>query len=406
MKRSKHDPLRWIDDELTALDRRHLRRALATHGGPQGAILSVGGQELINFGSNDYLGLAADARLAAAASLAAIDQGCGAGASPLITGHTGALAHLETRLAEFEGTEAALVFSSGYAANLGTIPALVERGDAIFADQKNHASMIDGCRLSHAAVHIYPHGDWRQLESLLSETAGSFRRRLIVTESVFSMDGDVAPLAELVELAERHHCILLVDEAHATGVLGPTGRGLCEALALEDRVHVRIGTLSKALGCAGGFVCGSSELIQWLVNRSRPYIFSTALAPPLAAAAVAALGIVRDEPWRRTQLAQRADDLRSALARQGWSVGGSQTQIIPLVVGEPATAVELSARLRELGMLAPAIRPPSVPAGESLLRISLSLAHDEAMIAQLVRALSALAPGSNVPAALASERGD
>lgn len=406
MKRFKHDPLSWIDDELTALDRRHLRRALATHGGPQGAILSVGGQELINFGSNDYLGLAADARLAAAASLAAIDQGCGAGASPLITGHTGALAHLETRLAEFEGTEAALVFSSGYAANLGTIPALVERGDAIFADQKNHASMIDGCRLSHAAAHIYPHGDWRQLERLLAESAGSFRRRLIVTESVFSMDGDVAPLAELVELAERHQCILLVDEAHATGVLGPTGRGLCEALALEDRVHVRIGTLSKALGCAGGFVCGSSELIQWLVNRSRPYIFSTALAPPLAAAAVAALGIVRDEPWRRTQLAQRADDLRSALARQGWSVGGSQTQIIPLVVGEPATAVELSARLRELGMLAPAIRPPSVPAGESLLRISLSLAHDEAMIAQLVRALSALAPGSKVPAALASERGD
>lgn len=406
MKRSMHDPLCWIDDELAALDALHLRRALATHGGAQGAILCVGGRELINFGSNDYLGLAADARLAAAASLAAIDQGCGAGASPLVTGHADALGQLETRLAEFEGTEAALVFSSGYAANLGTIPALVERGDAIFADQKNHASMIDGCRLSHGAVHVYPHGDWRKLESLLAESAGSFRRRLIVTESVFSMDGDLAPLAKLAELAERHQSMLLVDEAHATGILGPTGRGLCEELSLEDLVHVRIGTLSKALGCAGGFVCGRRELVQWLVNRSRPYVFSTALAPPLAAAAVAALGIVRDEPWRRTQLAQRSDALRSALARQGWSIGGSATQIIPLVVGEPAVAVELSARLRELGLLVPAIRPPSVPAGESLLRISLSLAHDDAMIVQLVNALGTFAPGSIVPAAVTSERGN
>ncbi len=277
-------------------------------------MVSVAGQEFINFGSNDYLGLAADARLAAAAADAARTVGCGAGASPLVTGHVEAHRRLEQRLAEFEAAEAALLFSSGYAANLGTISALVGREDAIFADEKNHASMIDGCRLSRATVHVYPHGDASALAKLLDADEGA-RRRLIVTESVFSMDGDLAPLLEIAALAAEHDCMLLVDEAHATGVFGAHGRGVAELLGVEDRVDVRVGTLSKALGCSGGFVCGSRRLIDWLVNAARPYVFSTALAPPVAAAGMAALDVVRDEPQRRVELLRRADALRSAIDR-------------------------------------------------------------------------------------------
>jgi 8-amino-7-oxononanoate synthase len=388
---SHHDPLAWIDDELAELESRHLRRALATHGGPQQALANVDGQELINFGSNDYLGLAADPRLAAAAAEAAIVHGAGAGASPLVTGHAQAHQRLEERLAAFEGAQAALVFSSGYAANMGAIAALAGRGDVIYADQRNHASMIDGCRLSRAEVHIYPHCDARALAGMLAK-GGAACRRLIITESVFSMDGDLAPLAELAELAERHDCMLLVDEAHATGVFGPKGRGLCEVLGADERVSVRIGTLSKALGSAGGFVCGSRRLIDWLVNRARPYVFSTALAPPVAAAGAAALEIVRDEPWRGAQLLERARLLRERLNARGWSTGASQSHIIPLVAGDPALAIEWAQRLRARGLLVPAIRPPSVPAGQARLRVSLSWAHTSEMIWRLVDALDTLVP--------------
>jgi 8-amino-7-oxononanoate synthase len=390
MKYSRHDPLQWIQGELAALVERGLHRELRTHDGPQQVRLNFAGRELINFGSNDYLGLAADRRLCEAASRAAEAEGCGAGASPLLAGY--ALAHwrLERHLAEFEGTEAAILFSSGYAANVGTIAALAGRHDAIYSDRKNHASMIDGCRLSRADVHIYPHGDPGALEALL-RTGGSYRRRLIVTESVFSMDGDLAPLAELADLAERFDCMLLVDEAHATGVFGKLGRGLAEALDVEDRVHVRVGTLSKALGCAGGFVCGRKSLVEWLVNRARPYVFSTGAPPPVCAAALAALEIVRQEPLRRETLSRRAAALREALRQQGWQMLGSASQIIPLVVGAAEKATELAGRLHDSGLLVPAIRPPSVPEGQSLLRISLSCAHTPEMIARLTAALAAAA---------------
>ena len=285
-------------------------------------------------------------------------------------------------MAAFEGTERALAFSSGYAANLGTITALASRGDAIYADQKNHASMIDGCRLSRADVHVYPHRDCEALASLLAD-GGRYRRRLIATESVFSMDGDLAPLVRLADLAERFDAMLLVDEAHATGVFGSQGRGLAEQLGVENRVTVRIGTLSKALGAAGGFVCGSERLIQWLVNRARPYVFSTALPPATCAAARRALAIVGEEGPPPPGTARAGSGVALPAARPGLERRHSASQIVPLLVGEARETTRLADRLRQRGLLVPAIRPPSVPAGESLLRISLTLGHSQAMLDQL-----------------------
>jgi len=384
-------PLDWIDDELAELDRQDLLRRLITRQGSQGATIDVDGRRLINFGSNDYLGLAAEPALAQAVIESLQAEGWGAGASPLVTGHDGSHARLEARLAEFEGVEAALVFPSGFAANVGAITALVGRGDAVFGDQKNHASIIDGCRLSRADMHVYPHGDWRALENLLRDQT-AYRRRLIVTDSLFSMDGDLAPLADISEAAERHGAMLLVDEAHATGVFGQHGRGVAEHLRVEDGVHVRIGTLSKALGCAGGFVAGSKSLIDWLVNRARPYVFSTAHPAACSAAAIAALDLVRGEPDRRQRLLATAAALHERLRSQGWNVGRSESQIIPVFIGEPATTMRFAARLRDRGLFVPGIRPPSVPAGESLLRISLSYAHAPQMIDTLVEAMAELAP--------------
>ena len=384
------DPLAWLDDELAALDKCDLRRRLRSYDGPQGAALSIDGRPAINFGSNDYLGLAADRRLAAAAAKAADEQGFGGGASPLVVGHSRALERLEQRLAEFEGVEAALVFASGFAANSGAIPALVGEGDAVYSDALNHASIVDGCRLSRAAVHIYPHGDVGKLQEMLQASRG-LRRRLIVTDSLFSMDGDLSPLADLAELAERHACMLLVDEAHATGVFGPQGRGVAEHLGVEAGVPIRVGTLSKALGSMGGFVAGRRSLIEWLANRARPYVFSTALPPPVAAAAARAVDIVRDEPFRRRELLERSADLTSRLRAQGWQIGPTASQIVPLIVGSSARAVELSAALAARGYWAPAIRPPSVPADSARLRIGLSWAHDAEMIEGLLAALAAVA---------------
>lgn len=344
----------------------------------------------MNFGSNDYLGLAADRRLVIAVRDAIQEAGWGAGASPLVSGHSELHRRLEARLAEFEGTEAALVFGSGYAANTGTIAALVGPGDVVFTDRKNHASILDGCRLSRADVRPYPHGNWQELGRLIGRTAAA-RRRLIVTDSVFSMDGDLAPLTELAALADRHGAMLMVDEAHATGVFGDRGRGVAEWLELEDRVHVRMGTLSKALGSIGGFVAGSRPLIDWLANRARSFVFSTASPAVAAAAGLAALGIVRDEPGRRRTLLERASALRHALAAQGWDIGPSASQIIPLVVGTPEAAVRLSAALADRGLFVPAIRPPTVPEGEACLRISLTWAHSPEMIDRLLGGTSGLA---------------
>ncbi len=405
MSTSTHDPLGWIDGALAELERDGLRRQLAVRRGPQTSRVILDGRELINFGSNDYLGLAADQRVIAAARAASEREGWGSGASPLVSGRGEAHAELEGRLAEFEGTEAALVFPSGFAANAGVIPALVDESDAIFGDAKNHASLIDGCRLAKAARFVYPHGDCDALESLLRKSAG-YRRRLIVTDTVFSMDGDIAPLARLAELAEHYNAMLMVDEAHATGVFGEHGCGIVEfagsvpffgsekkgtdPLASPDRVHIRVGTLSKALGSAGGFVCGRRLLIDWLANRARTYVFSTAQPAATSAAALAALDIVREEPHRRVQLLERSADVRRRLRADGWNVARSESQIIPTVIGDATRTMRLAAQLREAGFFVPGIRPPSVPDGESLLRISLCYHHTPEIIDEFVKRLSSL----------------
>jgi 8-amino-7-oxononanoate synthase len=354
--------------------------------GPQGARVIINGRQLVNFGANDYLGLAGDPRLADAVKNAAASGGWGSGASPLVSGWSSLHAELERRLATFEGTDSALLFPTGFAANMGTVPALVDRNDVIFSDAKNHASIIDGCRLSRARVEVYPHGDVDALRRGLVATQ-SFPRRLIVTDALFSMDGDLAPLPELAALADQFGAMLMVDEAHATGVFGQHGRGISESLGVEGGVHIRVGTLSKALGGVGGFVAGSHPLIDWLANRARCYVFSTALPAAAAAAALVALDIVRDEPQRRSTLLARAERLREQLVRCGWSVGRSSSHIIPLVVGDAERTMHLSSTLCERGFFVPGIRPPTVPHGESLLRISVSCLHTEADIARLVEAI-------------------
>lgn len=394
MPHTSHDPLDWIATELDGLERAGLRRRLAVRSGPQSARVVLNGKELVNFGSNDYLGLAADARLADAAQAAIARGGWGSGASPLVSGRSAVHDDLEWRLAEFEGTEAALVFPSGFAANAGVIPALVDERDVLYGDARNHASLIDGCRLSRATRFTYRHADCRALESKLRES-GQFRRRLIVTDTLFSMDGDFAPIVQLAELADRYDAMLLVDEAHATGVFGAHGRGVIEHLAeeysgFEERVHVRIGTLSKALGTGGGFVCGRQSLIDWLANRARTYVYSTAQPAATSAAAIAALDIVRREPERHRQLLGRAAELRERLRAQGWNTGLSTSQIIPLVIGDAERTMHLAGALREAGFFVPGIRPPSVPKGESLLRLSLCYHHSPDMIDALVAELSKL----------------
>ena len=381
--------LDWIDDDLEELQRAGLRRFLCHRDGMQQADrITIDGRELINFGSNDYLGLAADPRLAEAVCRATAETGWGSGASPLVTGRESLHAQLEREIADFEGTEAALLFSSGFAANVGAICSLTGRGDVIFSDAKNHASIIDGCRLSGASVHVYRHVDVSHLRDLLQETKAD--KKLIVTDSLFSMDGDLAPLADLADLAARHNAMFMTDEAHATGVFGNHGRGVAEHLGVEEGISIRVGTLSKALGSIGGFAAGSQRLIDWLSNRARTYVFSTAMPAAICAAGLRAIEIIRDEPQRRTELLGRAVQLRERLRKDGLQIGSSQSQIVPVILGDPIATMKIAAGLREEGYFIPGIRPPTVPEGESLLRISLSYDHDETVIERLALAISRL----------------
>jgi 8-amino-7-oxononanoate synthase len=397
----------WMDDDLEDRRRRGLYRTRRRLQSGQGPHVRLGGRDLVNFASNDYLNLAADPRLARAAARAARRYGTGGGASPLVSGRLPPLRALERDLARWEETEAALVFSSGFAANLAVVGTLAGKPDAVFSDAANHASLIDGCRLSKARVHVFRHLHLDHLADLLVSEGGNTRRRLIVSDSVFSMDGDVAPVRELLELAERFDALLVLDEAHATGVLGGQGRGVTDELTPAERGSdrlVKVGTLSKALGSQGGFVCGSRQLVRWLVNHARPYIFSTALAPPAAAAARAALRIIADEPERRERLLRLAEELRRELRRLGCEVGGSRCQIVPIIVGDARRAVARARRLEGEGFLVPAIRPPSVPEGSSRLRISLTAGHTTEDVARLVAALGQQRAGEGCrPSALSRE---
>ena len=381
--------LDWIAEALDQLAAAGLERPQRTRDGRQGATVDLDGRRLVNVGSNDYLGYAGDVRLTKAASKAACAEGFGAGASPLVSGHSRAHERLERAIASLLDVPASVTFPSGFAANSATIAALVGPGDAIFSDERNHASIIDGCRLSRTDVHVYPHRDVAALDALLAAEGTAHRRRLIVTDTLFSMDGTLAPLADLCDVARRHHAMLMVDEAHATGVFGLRGSGLVEEAGCADGVHVRTGTLSKALGAAGGFVAGHADLIRWLRHSARAWIFSTAHPPAVAAAATRAIELVAEEPHRRADLLARAAEFRDRLVAAGLDLGGAEAQIVPVVAGTAEAAVALSARLAEAGFFVPAIRPPSVPHGRSLIRASLSWLHPQSDLDQLADAIVA-----------------
>jgi 8-amino-7-oxononanoate synthase len=359
---------------LEELRERGLYRRLRLIEGPQGPRVLLSGREVLLLCSNDYLGLAADERVRDAAAEAALRWGAGAGASRLISGNMQPHRELETRLAAFKGYERSLLFGSGYLANMGTIAALAGPGEIVFSDELNHASIIDGCRLARAETVVYRHNDARHLESLLHEAAGT--PALIVTDGVFSMDGDVAPLAELLEVARRYGARLMVDEAHATGAVGPGGRGAVAAAGLSGEVDVVVGTLGKALGSYGAYVCASAETVEYLINRARPFIFSTAPPPPAIGAARAALGVLEAEPERVERLAANAQVLRVGLAGEGLTATASTTQIVPIEVGEAARAMELCEKALERGVFAQGIRPPTVPEGSSRLRFTVMATHE------------------------------
>jgi len=378
--------LQNLAQELEKLTSQDLRRSLTTvEEALPGGRVRVDGRVLLNLSSNDYLGLSQEPRLIAAAREAAARWGVGAGSSRLVVGHLALHEEVEARLAEFKGTEAAVIFSTGYMANLGTISALVGPGDTVFCDRLNHASIYDGIKLSGANLARFPHRDLDRLEALLQKADAG--RRLIVTDSVFSVDGDLASLKDLVELKDRYGACLMVDEAHATGVLGHRGAGLAAALGLTQRVEVHMGTLSKAMGSLGGFVAGDRRLIDFLHNRARSFIYSTALPPPVLGAIAAALDIVTQEPERRRYLLTEAERFRHTLTQAGFDILGSETQIVPVLAGDNARTLRLAARLRQRGVMAVALRPPTVPPGRSRVRFSLSAAHTSEDLAEARQAI-------------------
>lgn len=365
-----------LEEQLLELRRRDEWRECVALDSPPGPRIRVDGRDYLHLCSNNYLDLAAHPALAEAAAAAARRWGTGSGAARLITGTTAEALALEKELAEFKNAEAALLFSSGYMANIGLIQALARRGDWLVCDELNHASLIDAARLSRAEVRVFPHNDVRAAAELL-EQAPAEARRFILTEGVFSMDGDLAPLAELSNLALEHEAWLVVDDAHGTGVVGPEGRGACAAAGVAGEHVVQIVTLSKSLGSQGGAVVGSRLLIQTLMNAARSFIFETALAPPAVAAARAALGIVLREPERRARLGENALLLRRGLTELGFELPqGAVTPIFPIVLGENARALRAAAELRGLGYWVTPIRPPTVPEGTARLRVTVMSGHD------------------------------
>ena len=389
---SEHDDL-WADP-LAALADEGLLRSLRTIASAQDVRVASDGRTLCSFCSNNYLGLANHPQVIAAVKDAVERWGWGAGASRLVSGHMKPHAELEERLAAFKGTPAALVLSTGYQANLAAVRSLAGKGDVILCDKLNHASLIDAALGSGAVVRVFPHRDYRKLERLLDRTRDACRR-VIVTDSVFSMDGDFADLPQLVELKQKYDALLCIDEAHATGVLGDNGRGLAEVMGVEDEIDVVVGTLSKALGGIGGFIAGSRGLIDWIINTARSFLYTTALPPAACVAAMAALDVIQQEPARRQRLAANAARLRRELAEvRGHDIGQSACHIVPLIVGASAAAVRLSQQLEAEGLLVPAIRPPTVPRGQARLRITLNSEHTDADIDHLLSAMDRFLDGN------------
>jgi glycine C-acetyltransferase len=378
-----------IEEALRALEAAALLRRPIRVSGAQGAEVQIQGRRVLCLCSNNYLGLANHPALAAAAAAAAREEGSGSAASRLITGTMQAHAEAEAAFAAFSGYPSAALFSTGYAANLGTIQALVGPGDAVFSDALNHASIIDGCRLSRAAIHVYRHRDVDHLESLLRAHRGSARRALIVTDSLFSMDGVVAPVADLARVAASFESGFLVDEAHALGVLGPGGRGVCAAEdVLPDLI---VGTLGKSFGVAGAFVAAGADLVSFVRNRARSFVYSTAPPPALVRAALAALPLVREADEARARLLAHAERLRTGLREQGFEVPDGASQILPVLIGDNERTMRMSAELLERNVFVQGIRPPTVPDGTARLRLTPMATHRKDQIERAIEAFASIA---------------
>lgn len=372
--------------ELETFAQHHLLRELALINSPTAPVISVEGREILLFASNNYLGLANHPQVKNAAIKTLEEFGVGSGASRLISGTLTPHHNLERDLAQFKGTESSLTFSSGYATNIGVIPNLAKTNGLILADRLCHASLIDGCRLSRATLRVFHHNDFDHLKRLLTKQP-AHAPTLIVTEGVFSMDGDLAPLAEIAKLAQEFEATLLVDDAHGTGVMGPTGRGTPEQYGLNPGDALHMGTLSKAIGSSGGFVAGPKEFVDYLINTSRSFIYTTAPPPALSAAASAALAIIQLEPERRMKLWHNRDLLYHGLVSMGFQLTNTKSPILPIIVKDPELGMQMSQRLREEGVWIPAVRPPTVPKGTSRLRITVTADHSIEQIETALRAL-------------------
>ena len=383
----------WLDTECTALEQAGLRRHLRTVMSAPTGTINLDGRDVVLLGSNNYLGLSTHPEVIAAAVEATQVFGTGASGSRLISGNSERYTTLEANLATTKNTEAALVFSSGYAANTGTIPVLAGEGDLILSDALNHASIIDGCRLSRATIKVYRHCDVEHLKTLLSESA-AFRRRLIVTDGVFSMDGDIAPLPDIYEVATQYEAMLLVDDAHGFGVLGRNGTGTVAHFGLDGEGIIQMGTLSKAIGALGGYIAGSRALIELLINKARGFIFTTGLPPATLAAANAALNVMRSSPDLRQRLFSHAKCLKTALIDLGYTLLPSETQILPVVLASPQRATSIADALLTEGVFAPAIRPPAVPLDTSRLRLTVMATHTKAEIQRAISGFTTVFPKS------------
>jgi 8-amino-7-oxononanoate synthase len=386
----------WIEGVLEDLRARGLERSLRLQPAAGGKFLAGDGREVLNFSSNDYLDLARRPEVVARAAAALREHGAGATASRLVAGTLPVHEELERRIAAWKDRPAALVFGSGYLTSAGAIPAVVGRGDLVCADRLAHASLLDGAVLSRADIRRFAHNDAGSLDSMLRD-APAAARKLVVTESVFSMDGDVAPLREIAAAASRHGALLLVDEAHATGVFGPRGSGVGRAEGLADEISLSMGTLSKAFGGYGGFIACSEAMRDLLVNRARAFIYTTAPPPAAIGAALGALDVIEAEPGLGEKLLARAARFRERLRGAGLDTLGSASQIVPVLAGENEKALALAARIREAGILAVAIRPPTVPAGTARLRLSVTLAHSEEDLDRAAGAVIAAARAEGIP---------
>jgi len=369
--------LDYLKAELDELERQGLRQHPRTLESEQRARARFDGKEVVNLASNNYLGLAAHPKLKEAAAKAADEYGAGSGAVRTIAGTMTLHRELERRFASFKGADAALMFQSGFTSNAGTVAAILTPEDVIVSDQLNHASIIDGARLSRAEIKVFPHKDVAAADAILEETKKEGRRQLLITDGVFSMDGDIAPLAGLVDVADRHDAIMMVDDAHASGVFGKNGRGTIDHFGMHGRVDIQVGTLSKAIGVLGGFIAGPQTLITWLVNRGRPFLFSTSAPPAVVAACLEALDIMRDEPDRLERLWSNTTMFKEGLHELGFDTGASQTPITPVITGEEEATQRFATRLFEEGVFAPAIVFPTVARGSARVRTIVTADHTE-----------------------------